>query len=265
MKKRIKLPEIIANDVPQVGPFLRHLRSKFGLTQEFIANKISISRPTLNKIEAGKADITLLQAKKLADFYNIPLANLLNSKDSIQNDTRRSLLIDESEELKNQVDVNEAGQNQVFVPEYRMQLKEEVCLYVCEKLMAGPSFFEPSLKLVLFLIEVRAIEKIKHPLPGFTFIKNASGPEPDGWQDFIVSMISGGLLSKVNIPPHKFPDLKLLPLRQARFEIFYGNELVIIDEIISSIRNLNEVELKQLLETIPEYQSAEIYQTIKLY
>ena len=63
MKIKIK-PQIR----PEIGKFLKYLRSKFFLTQDFIAKKINISRPTLNKIEADKTEITLLQAKKLADF-----------------------------------------------------------------------------------------------------------------------------------------------------------------------------------------------------
>ena len=79
------------SDKPKIGRFLKELRIKFSLNQEEICKKIGISRPTLNKIENNKAEITLLQAKKLADFYNITILDIINCEDRLEQNIRISL------------------------------------------------------------------------------------------------------------------------------------------------------------------------------
>lgn len=250
-----------SDDSPRIGEFLRYLRGKFRLTQEFIAEKIGVSRPTLNKIEADKANLSLLQAKKLADFYNIPINNLLIGKDSISADARRNLSTSSTLLPESTSGITE----ELPTNRYRQNIKEETTLYICTKLMAEPLFFEPSLKYVLFLVEIAAIEKLESPLLGFEYTKSAQGPEPKDWHNFINNLISLKSLSRVNVPPHKYPYLKLLALRQPRLENFKANEIVLIDEVITSIKSLDEQGVQKYTSNIRCYKDAEMYQKIKLY
>ena len=49
-----------------IGKFVKILRERNEITKEFVSEKIGISRPTLNKIESNKTDLSLKQAKKLS-------------------------------------------------------------------------------------------------------------------------------------------------------------------------------------------------------
>lgn len=56
------------------------LRKSTGVSQEELAQALGISRPTLIAIEKGKADITLTQLKKLAEFFDIPVEIIMNDE-----------------------------------------------------------------------------------------------------------------------------------------------------------------------------------------
>lgn len=245
----------------RIGQFLRHLRNKFRLTQEYIAKKIGVSRPTLNKIESDKAELTLQQAKKLADFYNIPLINLILGKDSISVDTRKNLagLSNSNEEESTEDQVNELT---ALKSDYRENLKDEVVLYLCIRLMGEPLIFEMDLKKILFLIDVEAMEKILTPLPGFKYAKGANGPEPQGWQGFIEKMIAAKIISRVNVPPYKYPFVKLLALREPRFEILKAREFLLIDEIITTYKMLDKDNVQENIDNIKSYAETDLYQEI---
>lgn len=52
---------------------LTRLRKSANLSQNEIAKRLGISRPTLTLIENEKKEVTLSQAKLLSDLYNVPV------------------------------------------------------------------------------------------------------------------------------------------------------------------------------------------------
>ena len=57
---------------------VKELRLSKGLSQEQVAKAIDVSRPTYTAIEAGKQDISLDEAKKLATLFGIGVDELLS-------------------------------------------------------------------------------------------------------------------------------------------------------------------------------------------
>ena len=60
-----------------LSKFVQQLRKKNNLTQEFLASKLSISRPTYIQIEKGERDLTITEARELADIFGISFENFL--------------------------------------------------------------------------------------------------------------------------------------------------------------------------------------------
>ena len=63
--------------------FITKLRKLNKLSQEDLAKKIGVSRPTLIAIEKGEKDITVSQLKKLSEIFDIPLEILLDDELSV--------------------------------------------------------------------------------------------------------------------------------------------------------------------------------------
>ena len=59
---------------------LRVLRKKFHLTQEELAEKLNISRQTLAKWETGVSTPDITACLRLADFFQIPLEDLIRER-----------------------------------------------------------------------------------------------------------------------------------------------------------------------------------------
>ena len=50
---------------------VRKLREKYGYSQKELAEKIGVSRPAIYMIEKGKNKLTVDNAKKLAEVFNV--------------------------------------------------------------------------------------------------------------------------------------------------------------------------------------------------
>lgn len=59
---------------------LKEIRKKNNITQEELAEKLDISRSKVSSWETNRRDITMTDAIKLVNVYNISLDNLFNPK-----------------------------------------------------------------------------------------------------------------------------------------------------------------------------------------
>ena len=60
----------------KTGEKFRKLRVEKGLTQEFVARKTGISRPSYISVEKGTKDLKLKEAKNLAELFEIDLNDI---------------------------------------------------------------------------------------------------------------------------------------------------------------------------------------------
>src|SRR3989338_5878539 len=64
-----------------LSKFIQQMRKKHNLTQELLASKIGVSRPTYIQIEQGEKDLTISAAQKLADIFGISFEDFLAGKE----------------------------------------------------------------------------------------------------------------------------------------------------------------------------------------
>lgn len=55
---------------------IKHYRKMLNLTQEDLANKLSVTRQTINAIENNKYNPTLELAMEMSKFLNVPVETL---------------------------------------------------------------------------------------------------------------------------------------------------------------------------------------------
>ncbi len=252
-RKRFSLPQL-AETRPQIGAFLRKLRNKFSLTQEFIAKRIGVSRPTLNKIEANKAGLSLLQAKKLADFYNIPLADLLIGNDSMNSNVR--LVLKESGD-KNGVEI--------VLPMVKYQIAKELLVYLVAKFMAWPTISELSIQAMFFILEYAYWERFKVPLLGLHYLKNNYGPSPVEWDNLLTELINEKRIIRLDFKEFTFPRVKLLCQSLPDLSYFKGNEIIYIEQFITTPGILDPDGVLMMSDKIEQYRITKAFQNIQLW
>lgn len=93
---------------------LKELRKEKGLTQQELADKIGVTKRTLQRWENGEGNIKSDKAQRLADYFGVSVGYLLGLESS-QGGSLVALL-EEIKEIK-QYACMVAGFNQVFIPE----------------------------------------------------------------------------------------------------------------------------------------------------
>ena len=77
-KTKIQLSDSSTENNPhvfrlEVGESIKQIREDRGLTQEQLAERMSISRSTISKIESGKFNFSIDYLSRFADFLNFEI------------------------------------------------------------------------------------------------------------------------------------------------------------------------------------------------
>lgn len=228
---------------------IKKLRQKKGCSQTELADLIKVSRPILADIENGKKDITISQAKTLADFFGLSLNNFLNNR--ISSEPKLEI---KKEQKKKDIKKNNM---RISVPEKNIKKFKEVLLYVLGQVGAKPNVGESVLCKLMYFIDFDFYEKYEKQLMGAIYIKNHHGPTPAGFTEIIKEMEKKGELSGVINQHYRFQQKKYLPLREPDLNIITAEEKKHIDWVLARLSNKNAAEMEQYSHRDVPWISAE--------
>lgn len=216
-----------------LGDFIFKQRKKNSLTQEYLASKIGVSRPTYIQVEQGERDLTITEAKKLADVFDISLDDLLNES----NKDIKISLEKEAESGKTKPEMR------IVMPRANVRKFKEVLLYLLERVGARSNIGETAIYKLLYFIDFDYYEKYEEQLIGATYIKNHFGPTPVEFKKIADQMMEKGELEKIKSSYFQHEQKKYLPRRQADLKILSGQEIQHIDEVLGRLAWKNAAEL----------------------
>ena len=159
------------------GKFIQQQRKKRNLTQKFLASALKISRPTYVQIEQGERDLTITEAKKLAEVFDIPFENFLKGKE----DTKTVVKIEGKKKQKQEA----KDEIRISVPQEKAEKFEQTLLYILAKIGGKPNIGQTVLYKLLYFIDFDYYEKFEEQLIGAKYIKNHYGPTPVMFAKFI--------------------------------------------------------------------------------
>ncbi len=219
--------------------FLKRLRQKHNLSQEFLAKKIGVSRPTYAQIESGARDMSVKEAQKLAHFFELSLEDFLMGKD---------IPIQKVELKKSKKDTqNKKAEMRVSVPQEKVEKFKEVLLYILERIGARPNIGEAVVCKLMYFIDFDYYEKFEKQLVGATYIKNHFGPTPVAFPDIVKEMEKDGDLVHVTKKYFQHDQKKYLPLRKSKLETssdFTAREKELIDSEIERFKDFNATQMR---------------------
>lgn len=99
---------------------IRRLRKEKGLSQEYFAEKLGVTRQTISKWENGAAMPDLKKLTEIADFFSVSMDTLLGMESDNQNDNHTPA--SENTGINNHSDNNENNYNIEYQKEYANQL-----------------------------------------------------------------------------------------------------------------------------------------------
>ena len=220
-----------------LGKFILEQRKKHNLTQDFLASKIGVSRPTYVQIEQGERDLTITEARKLADIFGIVFDDFVQGKDT-------SATVEVKKGVKKTKE--DKQKMRISVPQKNLQKFKEVLLYVLSKVGGKPNVGEAVVYKLLYFIDFDFYEKFEEQLIGATYIKNHYGPTPVEFKTIVDDMVKNGEVVKVEGKYFNYPQRKYLPIREPDLtKLKDARELRHIDEVIARLGDKNATELSE--------------------
>lgn len=213
---------------------IKQLRKKNGFSQEYMADKLKMSRPTYMQIEKGGRELTISEAEKVASIFSMTLKNLLNGD-------KKEVQVDFEKEKK--VKKLAKPEIRISVPQQNLKKFKEVLLYILEKVGARPNIGETAIYKLLYFIDFDYYEKFEEQLIGAKYIKNHFGPTPIEFKKITDQMLANSEIEKVRSKHFQYEQKKYLPRRTANLKILSAQEIQHIDEVLARLAWKNATEL----------------------
>ena len=215
---------------------IKKFRLQNDFSQEFMAKKLKMSRPTYMQTEKGERELTVSEAQKLASIFSMSLKNLLNGD-------KKKVQVDFKKEKKVKKAVKQ--EMRISVPRQNLKKFKEVLLYILEKVGARPNIGETAIYKLLYFIDFDYYEKFEEQLIGAKYIKNHFGPTPIEFKKITDEMIVNGEIEKIKSKHFQYEQKKYLPRRSADLEILSAREIQHIDEVLNRLAWKNAKELSE--------------------
>ena len=217
-----------------MNKFLKKLRQEHDISQEFLAKKIGVSRPTYVQIENGSRKMIVEEAQKLAHFFGLSLKDFLDGKDTLLPKVK----IEKSKKIK-----VEKPEMRISVPQEQIDKFKEVLLYILERIGAKPNIGEAVVCKIMYFIDFDFYEKFEEQLIGAKYIKNHFGPTPVAFPQIVEQMEEDGDLIHVTKKYFQHDQRKYLPRRSADISVFSAQEKELIDWEIERFKNFNATKM----------------------
>ncbi len=231
-----------------LSKFIQQLRKKNNLTQNFLASKIGMSRPTYMQIEQGKRDLTITEAEKLAFIFSISFEDFRRAKDS-------SITAEiKKEKMKSKAKKQEI---RISVPQKNLEKFKEVLLYILSKVGGKSNVGEAVIYKLFYFIDFDFYEKFEEQLVGATYIKNHYGPTPVEFKTVVDDMIQGGEVVKVKEKYFNYPQRKYLAVRRPNLDVLSGREIEHIDDVLARLSDKNAKEMENYSHEDIPWETAE--------
>ncbi len=218
--------------------FLKKLRQKHNISQEFLAKKIDVSRPTYIQIEKGERKMLVEEAQKLALFFGLSLENFLIGKENVEPKVKLEKFIKKTKAKKSKQEMR------ISVPQQKVEKFKEVLLYILERIGARPNIGEAVVCKLMYFIDFDYYEKFEEQLIGARYIKNYFGPTPVAFPKIIAQMEQNGDLTHVTKKYFQHDQKKYLPLRSANLSNFSAQEKELIDWEIERFKDFNATKMR---------------------
>lgn len=220
------------NFYKSLGLKIRKLREEAGLSQDKLSKLLNISRVSLSQIESGVRKTSAEEIANLSKIFDIPTDILLDLKQDIK------IIL----EKRKSTFPKTKGEIRISVPQKNLVKFKEVLLYILNKVGSKPNIGETVLYKLLYFIDFNFYEKYEEQLIGATYIKNNYGPTPAEFKK-IVEQMDGKELIKVKDKYFGYLQTKYLPLREPDLSVLKGNEIEVIDDVLSKLSHMSDIEI----------------------
>ena len=207
----------------QIGQRITELRKMKGLSQEDLAKRIKISRPSLAQIELGNRSVSVIVLHILSAILGFSLDDFVSNDFNVHEvESKTGEIIKKPEE-------------RISVPTLQINKFKNVLLYILEKCAGKPNVGETVLYKLLYFSDFNYYELYEEHLTGAKYRKLHFGPVPQKFDAIIGQMMDKGILKRIKTEYHGYPQTRYLPLMKADLTQLKASEKDIIDRVIEQL------------------------------
>jgi transcriptional regulator with XRE-family HTH domain len=205
----------------QIGQRITELRKLKGLSQEDLAKRVKISRPSLTQIELGNRSVDILELQQFSAVLEFSLDDFVSGNFSAAN---------QGEEI---AETRTAQiETRVSVPALSINKFKNVLLYILERCAGKPNVGETVLYKLLYFADFNYYELYEEHLTGAKYRKLPYGPVPQKLDTIVGQMMDKNQVKRIKTDYHGYPQTRYIPLEKADLTLLKASEKEIIDKVI---------------------------------
>jgi transcriptional regulator with XRE-family HTH domain len=204
----------------QIGQRITELRKAKGLSQEDLARRIRVSRPSLAQIELGNRGIDVLELQRLSLTLEFSMdAFLSNDFPAVE-----MILSTGAKGVKKEARISS--------PALQVEKLKNVLLYILEQCAGKPNVGETVLFKLLYFADFNYYELYEEHFTGAGYRKLPYGPVPHKIGQVIEQMIRDEEIQRVKSHYHGYPQTRYMPLKKADLTRLKASEKEVLDKVI---------------------------------
>jgi transcriptional regulator with XRE-family HTH domain len=202
---------------------IKKFREDLELSQEQIAEKLGLPRPSISQIESGQREVSSIELANLAQIFGVSPDVLLNSE-------RKRKIAKSTKALK--------------MPKVKRDKFKQILLYILERCGAKPNVGETVIYKLLFFADFNFYELYEEHLTGEAYRKISYGPAPCHFKEIVDEMIKKKELKKMTVEYFGKSQKKYIPQVKYDLSKLNARELEVIDDVISRLSSMNALAIE---------------------
>lgn len=212
----------------EIGKRIAKLRKYRGYSQEELAKKIGITRPSLAQIEMGNRSVSAEEILSFSHSLQFSIDSFLSSKFEINADP-----VNDVAKKKEKVE------ERISIPKLNVEKFKQILLYILEKCAGKPNVGETVLYKLLYFSEFNYYEVYEEHMIGATFKKLPYGPVPQRLDSILNKMEESGELKMIKTEYFDLPQKRYIPLKKPDLTLLKASEKEIIDQVVNQLSDFS--------------------------
>ncbi len=218
----------------EIGQRIMELRKAKGLSQDDLAKKTDLSRPSLTQIELGNRSIDMMEMYKLSNILEFSLDEFMSPTYKLED-----LMHHEKVKSENKSNVR------ISVPTLKIAKFKNVLLYILERCAGKPNIGETALNKLLYFCDFNYYELYEEHLTGAKYKKLPFGPVPQKLDSIINELIDSHQLKRLKTEFHGLKQTRYVPLDKADLRQLSAAEKTVIDNVIQQMSDWNANKISE--------------------
>lgn len=209
-----------------LGNKIKSLRESENMSQEDLAQKISLSRVAISQIEQGNRSVDFLELAKIAEVFKLK--------------TDYFLIEDELPNVK-------LTKNEKISSTFNPKKLKNVILYILEKCAGKPNVGETVLYKLLYFIDFDNFEINNKSVTGLGYVHLQYGPAPvaNQYLPVIEEMKNNQELRVIIQDYHGLKMKRYINLIGHDIDFLCPQETKVIDDVIGSLSNMSASQIEE--------------------